>query len=336
MSPTGQVSPPLFTAVALGATVTADLCWGEPPATLHPVVWMGKLIGALERHAPERGEAARFAYGALIMGATLAAFVLPALLLERALRRLGLLGAVLLGLALKPAFAVRMLLATTARVERALAQDDLPAARAALRSLVSRDTSALSPALLAAAAIESVAENLSDSVMAPLLAFVVAGLPGAYAYRAANTLDAMIGYRGAPYEHLGKPAARLDDLLNLLPARLTGLLLALAAPIAHGHPGSAWRVMRRDHTMTASPNAGWPMSAAAGALGVTLEKVGHYRLSPAGRLPTAADIGRALALTRAALTLGGVSVALLLWTGERVSRRQSSACQPVGESSHAA
>ncbi|MGH2355741.1 MAG: adenosylcobinamide-phosphate synthase CbiB, partial [Chloroflexota bacterium] len=203
--------------------VAADLLWGEPPARVHPVVWMGRLIAALERRAPD-GSSARLLYGAGMVAACLVAFTVPAWLLEQTLRRCGPAGAVLLGVCLKPAFAVRELLRATARVQTALRNDDLASARAGLRSLVSRDTANLTAPLLAAAAIESVAENCSDSVVAPLLYYGLWGLPGAVAYRVINTLDAMVGYRNQRYEHLGKAAARIDDLANVVPARLTGLL----------------------------------------------------------------------------------------------------------------
>jgi adenosylcobinamide-phosphate synthase len=286
--------------------VAADLLWGEPPARLHPVVWMGRLIAALERFAPPEAQGAtpRLLYGAGMAALAVAAFAAPAWAAERLLGRAGWPGALILGLLLKPAFAVRALLAATAVVGDALAQDDLPRAREGLRSLVSRDTAALPAPLLAAAAIESVTENTADSAVAPLLWFALWGLPGAVAYRVVNTLDAMVGYRTARYEHLGKASARLDDAANLVPARLAGLLFVLAAPAAGGDAVTAWRVMRRDRRITASPNAGWPMSAAAGALDVRLEKVGHYRLNPQGRPPGPADVAGALDLTRGALTLG--------------------------------
>ena len=293
--------------------IGVDLVWGEPPARFHPVVWMGKAIGALERRAPG-GAQARLAYGAGMAMACVAIFAGPAWLLERALGRGGLGGAVALGLCLKPAFAIGALLRATSRVGETLRRDDLAAARDGLRTLVGRDTSALPSPLLAAAAIESVAENLSDSVVAPLFYWALWGLPGAIAYRAVNTLDAMVGYRTYRYEHLGKAAARLDDLANLLPARLTALLLVVAAPLAGGSAGEAWRVMWRDHCATASPNAGWPMSVTAGALGVQLEKVGHYRLNRAGRRPEPGDVARAISLAQAALAVGAPLLAgLVVW-----------------------
>jgi adenosylcobinamide-phosphate synthase len=313
--------------IALATALALDLAGGEPPARLHPVVWMGRTIAALEQRAPS-GRAARLVYGAGMAAATLALFTIPAWLLERRLSRFGFVGALALGACLKPAFAIRALWAAARRVEQALQRDDLDGAREALRSLVSRKTATLSPPLLAAAAIESVAENASDSIVAPLFYYALLGLPGATAYRVINTLDAMVGYRTARYEHLGKAAARLDDLANLVPARLTALALVAAAPLAGGSAAGAWQALRRDHGATASPNAGWPMSAAAGALGVVLEKVGHYRLNAAARGPEAADIARALALTRAALPLA--LAPLLVFRRASVRRRGARAARPGG------
>ena len=173
--------------------------------------------------------------------------------------------------------------------------------------LVSRPTAELDSGLAAAAAIESLAENVVDSWLAPLLAYALGGLPLAYAYRAANTADAMWGYRGTPYEHLGKVAARLDDALNWLPARCASVLICGVS----GAPRRAAHAWRRDASRTASPNAGQSMAAAAGALDVRLEKVGHYILNADGRAPTAADVGAARRLVRRAM-LGAACVTLAL------------------------
>src|SRR5262249_31646910 len=151
--------------------------------------------------------------------------------------------------------------------------------------------------------IESVAENLSDSLVAPLFYYLIGGLPGALAYRAANTLDAMIGYHGE-YEALGKTAARLDDLLNLIPARLSGLLITTAASLGLGDGWSALMTIWRDRARTESPNAGWPMSAAAGALRVRLEKVDHYVLGGEYPDPSPEDVRRAVRLCGGAAALG--------------------------------
>jgi len=195
------------------------------------------------------------------------------------------------GSGLTPFFAVRLLAEAGRSVRVALEQGDLPAARLALQSLVSRERSELT-AELGAAAIESLAENLSDSIVAPLLYYLLFGLPGAALYRLFNTCDSMIGYHGR-YEYLGKAAARLDDALNILPARITALLMIALAPLFGGNRLKAWQVWRRDARKTASPNAGHPMAAAAGALGVQLEKVGQYRLGDSEKAITVSNIQQA-------------------------------------------
>jgi adenosylcobinamide-phosphate synthase len=160
----------------------------------------------------------------------------------------------------------------------------------------------LSPSLVAAAAIESLAENLVDSWVAPLLAYASFGLTGAYIYRAVNTADAMWGYRTERYEQLGKTAARLDDLLAFVPARLGALLLVLAG----GRGRDSLRVWRHDACRTPSPNAGQPMAAAAGQLHVRLEKPGHYVLNAAAPAPSVADVAAARALVARAMLLAAL------------------------------
>ncbi len=185
---------------------------------------------------------------------------------------------------------------------------------------MSRDTADLSAGEVAGAAIESVAENASDSVVAPLFYYVVGGVPAALAYRAVNTLDAMIGYRGET-EWLGKAAARLDDVANFIPARITALLLAVASGAGGGSPLRAVALWLRDGRKTESPNAGRPMATIAGALGVELSKRGAYVLGAGMRVPTAADLRRALRIFAGAAALA-CAVALAVtaigagpWTG---------------------
>jgi adenosylcobinamide-phosphate synthase len=261
-----------------------DWLAGEPPAALHPVVWLGRLISLLEQRAPRDNPPAELLYGAGMAVVCAGAAAAPALLIP--------MPRIVEAALLKTMFSWRALHQAGERVRQPLEQSDLDGARAGLRWLVSRDTAQLDEALVAAAAIESLAENASDSVVAPLLTYALFGLPGACAYRAINTLDAMVGYRER-YEYLGKVPARLDDLLNLAPARLTGLLIVAGAGLCGADARQAWQVMRRDHAATDSPNAGYPMAAIAGALGVRLEKAGHYCLNEGGRAPTAADLRRA-------------------------------------------
>ena len=183
---------------------------------------------------------------------------------------------------LSTTFAVKMLHRAAFTVRDLLIAGDLNQARCQIQSLVSRDPSRLTSQQAGAAAIESVSENMSDGFIGPWIAFALFGLPGAAAYRAINTLDSMIGYHGQ-YEFLGKTAARLDDVVNLMPSRVTGVLIVAASVfLPRQNPATSWRIMWRDHGLTESPNAGGPMSAMAGALGIQLEKVserGGYRLS---------------------------------------------------------
>tara|TARA_B100000749_G_scaffold276486_1_gene263739 strand:- start:4694 stop:5485 length:792 start_codon:yes stop_codon:yes gene_type:complete len=204
-----------------------------------------------------------------------------------------IVGAVLL----KSTFSLRMLHKEAALVRGHLGRGDMEQVRARMSSLVSRDPSNLTAEQAAAATVESVSENINDSFLAPWLFFALFGLPGAFAYRMINTLDSMIGYRGV-YEYLGKASARLDDLVNLVPARLAGLLLVAASGFLPGQRmARAWRIMWQHHGRTQSPNAGWTMSGMAGALGIQLQKVDPdlgYILGEPDRPIEPNDISRAV------------------------------------------
>jgi adenosylcobinamide-phosphate synthase len=207
-------------------------------------------------------------------------------------------------LTLKATFSLNGLDRAANEVQAALEEDDLDGARQAVSwHLVSRDTSTLNASRVAAATIESVAENASDGIIAPLFFYTLGGLPAALAYRFANTADSMLGYRDAAREWLGKFPARFDDLLNFVPARLTGLLIVLASPFQSGSMAKSWQIMRRDASTTDSPNAGYPMSAMAGALEVELEKVGQYNLGQGQREPRSNDIKKARGLVAVATGL---------------------------------
>jgi adenosylcobinamide-phosphate synthase len=294
----------------LAVAIVADRVMGEWPNAVHPVVWMGKTTSALERVAPRAGAKRQFAWGALIAllvpftfagaSAALLSFSRPHVVLYF------LLNIVLL----KSTFALRALADAATHVESALEQGELDRARYGLRSLCSRDPSSLEPPELVAATIESVAENASDSFVAPLFYFALFGVPGAVFYRAVNTLDAMIGYHGK-YEYLGKAAARLDDAMNYVPARLTAMLLLFAGSLRGRATASGWSIWRRDAHMTESPNAGRPMAVMAGLLGVQLEKSGHYRLGDPTEPLSQHKIGEACAVL-ATLAWLGTSLTILL------------------------
>ena len=228
---------------------------------------------------------------------------------------LGWPGVLLEALALKSTLSLRGLARSALAIAGDLRAGELTAARVAVgRDLVSRPTERLDRGQVASAAVESVAENLTDAFLAPVLFFVVFGLPGAVAYRVVNTADAMIGYRHGELLHFGRVAARLDDVLNLVPARLAAVLLVLAAPLAGADGRRALATMRRDHGRTPSPNAGWTMAATAGALGATVDKPGTYRLG-AGCPPAPDDVCRSVRVMAIAAALAlppAVAIALVL------------------------
>jgi adenosylcobinamide-phosphate synthase len=306
--------PPRLRGSAAGVLALAllvDAALGEPPEAVHPVAWMGRGVSRLI--PPDRPDAGA---GTLLRGAavTAAGAALAAgagMVVARGAAALGpRRGMAVEAAALSPLLALRALLAAARRVAGALEAGDPAAARRHLRWLVGRDLEGLEPALLASAAVESLAENLNDSVVAPLLYARLAGPGGAALHRFANTADASVGYRDR-YRLSGRAAARLDDLLGLVPARLSAMLVAGAAPSGSGSPAAALRAWRRDRGATASPNAGHPMAAMAGALGVRLEKRGHHVLNAEGRPCGPADIGRAAATVRAAAAGALAACALL-------------------------
>jgi adenosylcobinamide-phosphate synthase len=284
----------------------ADRAAGDP-ARGHPVAGFGLLAGRLEGRVwrPHRLAGALYA-GALVTGAgalTALAWRLTASPPARPWGRLALGTAVVWA-----ALGGRSLEGAGLDLAAAVEAGDLPAARALLPRLAGRDPAALGPAELCRAGIESVAENTADAVTGPLLWGAVAGPAGVAAYRAANTLDAMVGHRNERYERFGWAAARLDDLLTWPPARLAAALAVLLAPVAGGGPVRAWTVLRRDGSLHPSPNAGRLEAAFAGVLGVGLGGVNVYggrtearpRMgADGGREPGAGDLRRAVRLARA-------------------------------------
>jgi adenosylcobinamide-phosphate synthase len=289
--------------VSIILALLIDRWWGEPPARIHPVVWMGYYLKHAGRGLPDRGPRMAFFLGTIywLAGAALVAAVY------------GLAGAggaklppwldiVLTAVLLKPLFALRLLLREVGAVENSLSRS-VECGRARLAHIVSRDTANLDSGEIRESSLESLAENLSDSVIAPLFWFALFGLPGAAVYRFANTADAMWGYRGQ-WEWAGKFAARADDVLNWLPARMTAIGLLLIGPnrmaLLLRLPAEAAR--------TTSPNSGWPMGALALSLNVRLRKPQVYALNANGSAPSGADT--ATALRRAESTAWIVAVLL--------------------------
>lgn len=280
-------------ALALPVALALDELLGEPPVRWHPVVAMGAYLTRAGRLVPAAPPARARLVGGLAWAGGAAVVTGVGLAVDRLARRLPAPAGVLLqGAVLWTALSGRLLRREVADVERALARS-LPEGREQVSRLVSRDATVLDAAQVREAALGSLSENLSDSVVAPLLAHAVGGTPAALLYRYVNTADAMWGYRTARWRHAGTVAARADDLANLAAARLSGVLLLLAA----GRPGLLRRLPGQAR-LTASPNGGWPMGALALALDVRLGKPGVYALNPDGPAPTAAATDRALRLSR--------------------------------------
>ena len=257
-----------------------DTLFGDPPWLPHPVVLMGKAISALEKQL--RARLPQTPQGELLGGAVVA-FTLP--VGTFLLTSLVCLGAAKLspwlGLAVQmfwcgQALAAKGLAQESTNVYRALIKPDLPAARKAVSRIVGRDTQNLTLEGVTKAAVETVAENASDGVIAPLLYMLLGGAPLALTYKAVNTMDSMLGYKNEKYLYFGRAAAKLDDAANYLPSRLAGLLWCAAAALTGNSPKGAWRIWRRDRRCHASPNSAQTESACAGALGVQLAGPAYY------------------------------------------------------------
>jgi len=295
-----------------------DWLWRRLP---HPVAVIGSCIGWLDHtlNLDTRSAEQRKLAGVGVVILLLVLSALSGFLIETALRQLAF-GNLLIGLIASTLIAQRSLFQHVARVRTAFADGGLAEARRAVSMIVGRDPDQLDEPGVSRAAIESCAENFSDGVVAPVFWLALLGLPGLIAYKAINTADSMIGHLSPRYASFGWAAARLDDLVNLIPARLSGLLVAVTAPVAGGAITTALGVMWRDATKHRSPNAGWPESATAGALGLALAGPRRYgeRVvddvflnAEARKEATPDDIGRALHLLIAACLLQAAIYAAL-------------------------
>jgi adenosylcobinamide-phosphate synthase len=279
----------------------------------HPVTWIGALIAGLDNrlNTPVRTDANRRALGILGAAVTVAVAAGAAYALSHALV-FGPLSAALLVVAASSLLAQRSLHDHVRAVADALELNGLDAGREAVSKIVGRDPSALDEAGVARAAIESLAENFSDGVVAPAFWMALAGLPGAAIYKAANTADSMIGHRTPRHAAFGWAAARLDDVVNVPASRLAALLLIVAAAATRASPKAAAQAVRRDASRHRSPNAGWPEAAMAGALGLSLSgpriyagvRVDDVFMGDGRRDATASDIRRALLLYQVACLAG--------------------------------
>jgi len=303
----------------LVAALAVDALFGDMPASFrqipHPVVLAGRAIAFFDRklNRAVRSEGSRRERGIITVIVLVGSAAFLGLLVQRACRG-SLLGAAVEIIIIAVLVAQRSLFDHVAAVAKALDRGGLAGGREAVRHIVGRDPMSLDVHGVARAAIESLAENFSDGVIAPVFWYLLLGLPGLFAYKMANTLDSMIGHRTPQYRSFGWAAARLDDVLNTVPAPLSGLLLIAAAMLTKkARPGHALTIMLRDGRKHHSPNAGWPESAMAGALGLALAGPRRYPegfvadpwLGDGTARAATSDIVRALRLYRLACLLEG-------------------------------
>ena len=269
-----------MTALAVLGGFVLDALFGDPAWLPHPVVYMGKAISALERRL--RARLPKTPQGELLGGALVAAalpvgtFLLTSLVCLGAARLSPWLGLAVQMFWCGQALAAKGLAQESTNVYRELVKPDLPAARKAVSRIVGRDTQDLTADGVTKAAVETVAENASDGVIAPLLYMLIGGAPLALTYKAINTMDSMLGYKNENYLYFGRAAAKLDDAANYLPSRIAGLLWCAAAALTGNDAKGAFRIWRRDRRSHASPNSAQTESACAGALGVQLAGPAYY------------------------------------------------------------
>lgn len=301
-------------AMIVAMVVDAAIGWPTPihERIGHPVTWLGRLISTLDTYWNlESFPALRRKITGVAAALAVIGLAVAVALLSQALLPEGWMRLLLVGLLAWPLIALRSLYSHVKAVADVLASGDLEGARTAVAKIVGRDAAMLDEAGVARAALESLAENTSDAIVAPVFWGAVFGLPGIAAYKAINTLDSMIGHRTLRHVDFGWASARCDDLANLIPARLSGVLLAVTS----ARPVSALRCMRLDARKHRSPNAGWPEAAMAGALGVRLSGPRLYHatvvqepwINEVGRDPNAGDIRRGLGhYARAMVAVGAV------------------------------
>ena len=272
-----EVQVPLL---VLAIAITIDVAFGEMPNTLHPVVWIGSLIQRItivcERATRKSHTSQKYLCGLALALICISCAAVTGIMLNVLTSQYQIAGIFVTAYFLKSTFSIRSLVSSSLLICRELSVNDVVGARSDLIALVSRDASGLNEPQIASAAIESTAENFVDSILSPILYFALFGIPGALVYKAINTLDSMVGYKNERFSEIGFVSAKLDDVVNWIPARLSVIFLLL--PSFLFSPQSALRVCLRDHALPASPNSGYPMAIVAGALCCRLEKPGSYVL----------------------------------------------------------
>jgi len=263
-----------------------DVVFGEFPDRFHPTVWIGKAIAYFKPKFKSANPRIEKMNGVLLCLLVILIVAVPVGLLLFGIRLfLGWIPYIVVSaILLETTFAVKCMRQYTVPIAEAIKNKDFDKARQRLYYIVRRDPTKLSEQQIVSAAVESIAESTTDGITTPFFFFALFGVPGAFAFRVINTLDSMVGYKDEEHMNIGWFSAKLDTIANYIPARLTAIMMVAAAGLLGENWRESWRILQRDKTKTNSVNAGWTMSAMAGALGVQLEKSGHYALGDKGEI----------------------------------------------------
>jgi adenosylcobinamide-phosphate synthase len=286
-----------------------DAVFGEFPDRIHPTVWIGKVITYFKPKFKSENPRIEKINGVILCLLIIVLVAVPVGLLLFGIRQFfGWIPYIVVSaILLETTFAVKCMRQYTVPIAEALKNKDFDKARKGLYYIVRRDPTKLSERQIASAAVESIAESTTDGITTPFFFFALFGVPGAFAFRVINTLDSMVGYKDREHMNIGWFSASLDTIANYVPARLTAILMVVASALLGENWRESWRILQRDKTKTNSLNAGWTMSAMAGALGVQLEKSGHYALGDKGDI-SPAHIRRALRIMELTAVLFGAVV----------------------------
>ena len=280
----------------LSLAVLIDILVGEPPSPLHPTVWMGRLIEVVYRFGGKLTPPMEKAYGVVLAVGVVGVSAGASYLFLQLVNRFSIepIQIIISAILLKCTFSIRAMSEYASDLASAVRRGDYAEARSILKHIVRRDPESLTNTQAVSAGVETIAEGIGDGIASPLFYYALLGVPGAFAYRAINTLDSMVGYKDPEFVKLGWFSARLDSVANWFPARLASILMLLAGGLLGESASRGWRILLRDRNRTESWNAGWLMSAMAGLLGVRLEKPGFYVLGDADQQLGYSHLNRAI------------------------------------------
>jgi len=300
----------------LALALMVDLLFGEPPSILHPTVWMGRISEVIEKRLWLGHPMLERLQGVVLAVALLNLFMLPTYYgLTSINLYLGTIPFLITSVfILKATLAVKAMERFTMPIADAAKEGDFGRARELLRKVVRRDPNQLTDQQVLSATVETIAEGTVDGVTGPIFLYSILGVPGAVAYRVINTLDSTVGYQDRDHLYIGWFSATLDTVANYFPSRITGVLTIISSAILSFSPSNCLRILERDHARTTSLNAGWPISAMAGALGVILEKPGFYMVGESSCMLTPADITKALKIMKLNVLLFAILVCVPLIT----------------------